>query len=77
MVIRRDTTLDSVLTEDVTHLMTELGIITEFETGRFPCEICDDVMNYHNFKIIFAKKEHEFGFVCNKPTCLTEFALRD
>lgn len=77
MGIRREITFDTVLSEDVTHLMKDFGIIEKFEGGEYHCHICNDVISYENFKLIFPKEDHEFGFVCNKPKCFVGFTLRE
>lgn len=77
MRMRREIVFDSVLSEDIANLMVELGIKEEFERGEFNCHICNDVICYENFKLIFPKESHEFGFICNKPRCFVQFTLRE
>jgi len=58
-------------------MIRELGVADDFEAGNFHCNICNDIIKYDNFKLIFPKEDQKFGFICNKPKCFVEFALRE
>ncbi len=77
MAIKDNITVDAVLSEDVARLIQELDLREEFERGECHCYICNDVVNYTNLKLMFPMEDHKVGFLCNKPQCFVDFALKE
>lgn len=77
MAVNDKVNVDAILSEDVTRLINELGLRDKFERGECHCYICNDVVTCENLKLVFPMENHEVGFLCNKPQCFVEFALRE
>lgn len=77
MVAKDKVNVDAVLTEDVIRLIEELGLRKEFEGGECHCHVCNDIVDYTNLKLLFPMEDHRVGFLCNKPQCFVEFALKE
>ena len=77
MAVRDKVNVDAVLSEDVARLIEQLGLREEFERGECHCHICNDIVNYTNLKLMFPMEDRKVGFLCNKPQCFVEFALRE
>lgn len=69
--------VDAVLSEDVMRLIEELNLRKEFEGGECHCHICNDIVGYTNLKLVFPMEDRKVGFLCNKPQCFVEFALKE
>ena len=72
MAIKRNISIDAVLSEDVARLIDQLGLRDRFERGDCCCHICNDTMDYTNLKLIFPMEDQKVGFLCNKPQCFAE-----
>jgi len=72
---KRHIELDAVSVDQLDKALEVLGIKEDFEAGMYHCEICKDQINRQNVKLFFPKPEKTVGFVCNKPSCMVEFAL--
>lgn len=77
MAVRDKVTVDAVLSQDMARLIEQLGLRKEFERGECHCYICNDTVNYTNLKLVFPMENHKVGFLCNKPQCFVEFALKE
>jgi len=69
--------VDAVLSEDVARLIKELGLHDKFEGGECRCHICNEMVDYTNLKLVFPMEDRKVGFLCNKPQCFVEFALKE
>ena len=77
MATRDQVNVDAVLSEDVARVIEKLGLREEFERGECRCHICNDIVDYTNLKLLFPMDNHQVGFLCNKPQCFVEFALKE
>jgi hypothetical protein len=77
MAIRDRVKVDAMLGSDVARLIEQLGLRKEFEGGECHCDVCNDVVNYTNLKLLFPMADRKVGFLCNKPQCFVEFALKE
>ena len=77
MTIREKVNLDAVLSEDMARLIEKLGLRKDFDEGRLHCYVCGEVMNYTNVKLVFPTEDRSVGFLCSKPECFVEFALKE
>lgn len=77
MAIRDRVSVDAILGGDVAGLIEQLGLRKEFESGECHCDVCNDVVDYTNLKLLFPMADRKVGFLCNKPECFVEFALRE
>jgi len=69
--------IDAVNSRDLTGILEALEIINDFNTGKYKCAICGDVIGYENVRLIFPMPERVVGFICKQPPCMLEFTLRD
>lgn len=71
---RANVEIDAVLDEELDALLEQLGIRQDLDMGRCSCRICNDVVNRQNLKVIVPSGER-IEFVCDKPSCMIDFAL--
>lgn len=77
MVVKDNVNVDAVLSEDVARLIEQLGLREKFQRGECHCHICNDIVKHTNLKLMFPMDDHKVGFLCSKPQCFVEFALRE
>lgn len=71
---RPNVEIDAVLDEQLDVLLEQLGIGEDLRSGRYTCRVCKEVVDRRNLKIIVPSGQ-QIEFVCDKPSCVIEFAL--
>jgi hypothetical protein len=61
--------INAILGEEFDRLLETLGVKQDFETGKYKCSVCGDIVSAINVSMIFPINEKDIGFVCRKTTC--------
>jgi hypothetical protein len=66
--------VDAVLDDDIDELLDGLNIKPQFYAGEYKCSMCGVIITSENMKMIIPGKD-EIKFICDKPSCMVEFAI--
>ena len=72
--IRPNIEIDAVLDDDLEELLINLNIKDAIEVGEYQCHICEDAITLDNIGMIIPQKD-EIQIICEKPSCMLEFAI--
>lgn len=75
MGLYKRTQVNAILGEEFEKLLETLGVVEDFEAGKYRCQVCKDTVTVNNVFLVFPLSENEVGFICNKPKCITEYKL--
>jgi len=67
------TEINAILGEEFDKLLETLGVLEEFEAGKYKCIFCGDQLHRENVLLIFPLSESNIGFVCKKPECVAKY----
>jgi len=71
---RPNVEVDAVLDDDLDELLDGLSIKEQFYAGEYKCSECGVTITSENIKLIIPRKG-EVAFICDKPSCMVEFAI--
>jgi len=60
--------IQAVYDEDLSKLLTDLGLKEDFDSGKIKCAFCGDIITLENFFSIFSDGE-KIKFSCKKEDC--------
>ena len=66
--------VDAVLDDDMDELLAELNVKSQFYAGEYRCLLCETTITIGNVKLIIPRKDG-VTFICDKPSCMVEFAI--
>lgn len=65
--------VNAILGEEFDKLLETLGVLKEFEVGKYKCVCCGEILTKENVLVVFPLSDSVVGFVCNKPGCLAKY----
>lgn len=65
--------VNAILGEEFDKLLEKLGVLEEFEAGKYRCVCCGELLTRENVLIVFPLSESNIGFVCEKPECVAKY----
>jgi hypothetical protein len=73
MTLSKKVEVNAILGEEFDKLLETLGVLGEFEAGKYKCVSCGEQMRRENVLIVFPLSESDIGFVCEKPGCVAKY----
>lgn len=73
MTSLKKTEINAILGEEFDKLLETLGVLEEFEAGKYRCICCGEQLREENVLIVFPLSESNIGFVCKKPECVAKY----
>ena len=73
MTSSKKTEVNAVLGEEFDRLLGTLGVLEEFQKGKYKCVCCGEVLHRESVLILFPVSESDIGFVCKKSGCVAKY----
>lgn len=65
--------VNAILGEEFDKLLETLGVLEEFEAGKYRCVCCGEQLGREDVLVVFPLSESDIGFVCKKPGCVAKY----
>ncbi len=72
---KRNIDIPAVCDKDLRVILSDLGILNQFESYGFQCKYCNQQIGWHNLGAI-AMVDSVLVFVCDSAECLDEASMR-
>jgi hypothetical protein len=66
----------AVFDEELINLLGSLNELPKIESGERFCNICNDTILFNNISIIVPQEDKKVIYVCNKPSCVEAYSLK-
>jgi len=73
MTTLKRTEINAILGEEFDKLLERLGVLEEFEAGKYRCVCCSEQVGREDVLVVFPLSESNIGFVCKKPGCVAKY----
>ncbi len=66
----KDDQLKAVYSSDIDVFLEKLGVLEQFNQGKFACKYCKEVITRNNLYAIIPALNKNVEMCCNRPDCV-------
>ncbi len=72
---KRNIDIPAVRDKDLRVILSDLGILNQFESHGFQCKYCNQLLGWHNLGAIVVE-DSALVFLCDSADCLDDASIR-